>query len=161
MSEGTNDAQVVLEGGCQCGEVRYRARAKSHDAYYCHCTMCQRAVGNVFAAFVNVKKKDVEWLTAPPKRYAASKIAERGFCGACGTPLTFEYHESENLDLTVGSLDAPGAMKPVAHFAIESRLASFHREDGLPGKRLDEVKHIAEKWKKAYGDDVVPGPRKS
>ena len=41
----------TLSGGCQCGRVRYEASVDSFDAYWCHCRMCQRAVGNVAAAF--------------------------------------------------------------------------------------------------------------
>ncbi len=150
---------LVLVGGCQCGAVRYHARAASNDAYYCHCSMCRRAFGNVFAAFVNVKKADVTWDTSPPEYFASSKIAKRGFCGTCGTPLTFEYAEFDRMDLSVGSLDDPGQMRPVMHVGVETRIASFHVNDGLPEKRIDEFAHIVKKWKAAYGDDVVPGPR--
>ena len=36
------------------------------------------------------------------------------------TPLTgFAYIDSENTDLTVGSLDDPAAMQSTSHFAVE------------------------------------------
>jgi hypothetical protein len=148
---------LVLTGGCQCGAVRFTARAKSDEAYYCHCRMCQRAFGNVFATYVNVLKDDVIWDKGPPARHASSKIANRGFCSACGTPLTFEFHESRNMDLAVGALDEPGRLRPVMHVGVESRVATFHREDGLPVKRIDEFQHIVDKWKKAYGEGATPG----
>ena len=151
---------VELAGACQCGAVRYTVRAKNHDAYYCHCSMCRRAFGNVFAAFFNVKKANVRWEARPPAYYASSKIARRGFCDRCGTPLTFEYHESENMDLSVGSLEHPERMRPVMHVGVESRLASFHTSDGLPEKRVEDFEHIVAKWKKAYGEGVTPGPQR-
>jgi hypothetical protein len=150
---------ITLTGGCQCRAVRYRARAKSNEAYYCHCRMCQLAFGNVRASFVNVKKADVSWETRAPDYYASSKIARRGFCGECGTPLTFEYHESENMDLSVGSLDHPEELRPVMHVGVESRVASFHAEDGLPAKRVEDFEHVTQKWKAAYGEGVKPGPQ--
>lgn len=152
-----SDESVTLKGGCQCGAVRYTARAKSHDAYYCHCRMCQQAFGNVFATFVNLEKEAVTWDAGAPAYYASSKIARRGFCGACGTPLSFEYHESKNMDLSVGSLDHPERMRPVSHFGVESRIASFHKPDGLKEKRVDEAEHIVQKWKAAYGEGATPG----
>ena len=155
----TTETTVELAGACQCGAVRYTARAKSHDAYYCHCSMCQRAFGNIFAAFFNVKKAGVRWEARPPAYYASSKIARRGFCDRCGTPLTFEYLESENMDLSVGSLEHPERMRPVMHVGVESRLASFHKPDGLPEKRIEDFEHIVAKWKKAYGEGVKPGPQ--
>jgi hypothetical protein len=153
-----SDEAIVLAGGCQCGAVRYTARAKSREAYYCHCRMCQRAFGNVFATFFNVEKADVTWEgQQAPSYHASSKIARRGFCGRCGTPLSFEYHESKRMDLSVGSLDDPGQMQPVAHCGVESRIASFHKPDGLKEVRVDDIEHIVKKWKAAYGESATPG----
>ena len=150
-------AEIVLTGGCQCGEVRYEARAASDEAYYCHCRMCQRAVGNIFATFINVKKRNVAWSKGTPATYSATPFAERSFCARCGTPLAFAYFESENIDLTVGSLDEPGRLRPTSHCGIESRIASFYRDDGLPGVRVDEIPHIVAKWKAAFGSEAMPG----
>jgi hypothetical protein len=147
----------AVTGGCLCGAVRYEARATSRDGYYCHCRMCQLAFGNTRAAFINVRKDEVSWTGSEPTYYASSKMARRGFCHRCGTPLTFEYLASERIDLSAGSLDDPGAFKPNEHFAVESRIASWHADDGLPGKRLDEYEKIVELWKKNYGSDVTPG----
>ena len=154
-----NDSTTLppVEGGCLCGAVRYRARPTHREGYYCHCRMCQLAFGNTRAAFINLRKDEVRWLAAAATYYASSKIARRGFCGHCGTPLSFEYLDSARMDLSVGSLDAPAALTPVSHFAIESRIANWNGEEGLPGERIDEHTTLTERWKKAYGDDVVPG----
>jgi hypothetical protein len=146
-----------LAGGCLCGAVRYRATPDHRDGYYCHCRMCQLAFGNTRAAFVNLRKGDVAWLTQPPAYFASSKIARRGFCARCGSPLSFEYLDSERMDLSVGSLDEPGALKPVSHFAVESRIAEWHAPDGLPEERIDEHARLMQRWREAYGDAVVPG----
>lgn len=152
----TPDPLPPLTGGCLCGSVRYEARPAHRDGYYCHCRMCQLAFGNTRAAYVNLRKDQVRWNT-PPAYYASSKIARRGFCGRCGTPLSFEFLESQNMDLSVGSLDDPDAVKPTGHFSVETRVAAWHVDDGLPGQRLDTNERITAYWKKAYGDDVVPG----
>jgi hypothetical protein len=146
-----------MTGGCLCGAVRYEARLEKPEGYYCHCRMCQLAFGNTRAAFVNLRKDQVRWTAAPPTRYASSKIAWRGFCGRCGTPLSFEYLASDRMDLSAGSFDRPEALRPVAHFAVESRIASWHAADNLPEERLDQNARIAERWRDAYGSDVVPG----
>jgi len=151
MSETT-----TLSGGCLCGRVRYTVRAESLEGYYCHCRMCQLAFGNTRAAFLNVRKAAVAWQDEP-RWYASSRFARRGFCGECGTPLSFEYLQSERMDLAVGSLDEPGRTHPVSHFAIETRVAEWHADDGLPGERLDEHQRLVQRWKDAYGADVVPG----
>lgn len=146
-----------LTGGCLCGSVRYRATPEHRDGYYCHCRMCQLAFGNTRAAFINLRKREVSWTAGSPTYYASSKFARRGFCGHCGTPLSFEYLDSENMDLSVGSLDQPSLVRPVSHFAIETRVANWHADDGLPGQRLDEHQRLMERWKQSYGEGVQPG----
>ena len=148
---------LKLEGGCLCGGIRYEARPDKAEGYYCHCRMCQLAFGNTRAAFINLRKDQVVWTSSPPAYYASSKIARRGFCGRCGTPLSFEFLDSKNMDLSVGSLDHPADVKPVSHFSVETRIALWHAEDGLPGERLDGFALITERWRAAYGDTVVPG----
>jgi hypothetical protein len=153
----TSTPLPALLGGCLCGAVRYEARPTHREGYYCHCRMCQLAFGNTRAAFINLRNDEVRWLASEPSYYASSKIAQRGFCAHCGTPLSFAYLGSERMDLSVGSLDEPAALTPVSHFAVESRIANWHADDGLPGERTDEHTALTERWKKAYGDDVVPG----
>jgi hypothetical protein len=145
-----------LAGGCLCGRTRYEATPDHREGYYCHCRMCQLAFGNTRAAYFNLRRDQVRWIS-PPSYYASSKIARRGFCGHCGTPLSFEFLDSERMDLSVGSLDEPGALKPTSHYAVESRIAAWHVPDGLPEERLDTNERIMGYWKKAYGDDVKPG----
>lgn len=147
---------MELVGSCQCGRVRFRATAEKPDAYFCHCRMCQRAFGNVFATYVNVAKADITWETEPDW-YVSSKIARRPFCSTCGTPLGFEYNDSKRIDLAVGALEHPEMLKPMAHVGIESRIAPFHEPGKLEEKRIADFDHILKKWKTAYGDDVVPG----
>ena len=151
-----SEALPPLSGGCLCGQVRYEARPSHRDGYYCHCRMCQLAFGNTRAAYFNLRKDEVRWL-APPAIYASSKIARRGFCSHCGTPLSFEFLDSERMDLAVGSLDDPALIRPTEHFSIETRLAAWHADDGLPGQRLDSNQRIGALWRRDYGEAVVPG----
>lgn len=157
MSDQPSSAPLPpLRGGCLCGRVRYEAAPDHRQGYYCHCRMCQLAFGNTRAAYINLRKSELRWLREP-HYFASSKIARRAFCSTCGTPLSFEYLDSERMDLAVGSLDDPAAVTPTTHFAIESRIASWHADDGLPGERLDQNVRITQRWQTAYGSDVAPG----
>lgn len=118
-------------GGCQCGAVRYRVTEPLGSAGICHCRMCQRAAGNVFAPLVTARS--VEW-QGTPARWASSDIAERGFCARCGTPLfmrDFSTDERE-FELMIGTLDDPGLAPPAHHYGIEGRVAWLRMTDGLP-----------------------------
>ena len=139
-----------MTGGCQCGRVRYVARVADDEAYLCHCRMCQRATGGVSIAFKNLKKADVRWERAPD-RYASSPIAVRGFCSACGTPLSFEFPDSANMDLTVGSFDAPHRFRPVHHFGVESMHEQWLDTTGLTRYRTDDNPQLVKRWMDSVG----------
>lgn len=137
-------------GGCQCGRIRYSVADADTDAYYCHCRMCQRATGGVAAALKQVPRASVSWETEPD-RYRSSPIARRGFCAACGTPLTYEGDGDDIIDLTVGSLDDPYRLRPILHAGVESRHEAWRDTSGLRDIRTDELPHIVEKWVKTVG----------
>jgi len=141
---------AILEGGCQCGRIRYSVRVEDDGAYLCHCTMCQHATGGVSIAFKNVKKRDVAW-SQEPERYASSPIAQRGFCKDCGTPLTFEFPDSAHMDLTVGSFDKRGLFRPTHHFGVESWHRRWLDTSTLPTYRTDQHKAVVDRWMKTIG----------
>lgn len=116
-------------GGCQCGRVRFRVAEPLGSANLCHCRMCQRATGNAFAPLVTARGVAFE---GEPARFASSDVAERGFCRECGTPLFYAPAGSDALELMIGALDAPNAVRPALHYGIESRVSWLHLSDGLP-----------------------------
>jgi hypothetical protein len=135
-----SDPEIIdaeLTGGCQCGAVRFRASMQPSDVSYCHCRMCQRAVGNLFATLAMVHKDRMEWTKGEPAVFESSSAAERGFCRVCGTPLFFRYKASPNVELTVGSFDHPEALKPQHHYGIESQVPWHIIGDALPRERTN------------------------
>lgn len=84
--------------------------------------MCQKAVGNVFAALAPVREQDLLWTRGTPASFRSSSVADRLFCPACGTPLAFCYIGSQWIGLTIGSFDQPSVIVPVIHYGVESRL---------------------------------------
>ena len=140
-----------IGGGCACGRVRYTARIHDHDAYLCHCRMCQRATGSISIAFKNVKRADVEW-AHQPDWYDSSPIAERPYCRECGTSLGFRFKDGgENMDLTVASFDDPSRFTPKHHFGAESILGAWLNTEGLPKKRTESYQPLVDRWVEATG----------
>ena len=140
-----------MTGGCQCGAVRYSVAVEDDHAYLCHCRMCQRATGGFAASLKQVPRAAVTWTTREPDRYRSSPIAQRGFCAACGTPLTYEGDASDGLDLTVGSFDDAARLRPVEHAGAESMNRAWLDTRGLPEQRTDDNERISAKWKAAGG----------
>ena len=123
---------IEVSGGCQCGAVRYRATAMLDNAHLCHCRMCQKAVGNIFAALVAAPKDAFAWTRGAPAMFRSSAHVERGFCAACGTPLFYNNLETSRINLTIGSLDNPAAFPPRSHTGIESKMPWFDALPALP-----------------------------
>ena len=134
------------------------ALVEHDEAYYCHWRMCQKAFGNLFGAYFLALGEFVRWETAEPAYFHSSNIARRGFCRECGTPLSFEYVGSEEIHLTVGGLDEPGSLRPVAHYGFERHVSSFFTDDGLPRSRIEDDEEYVARWKAAHGEDSMPGP---
>lgn len=116
-------------GGCQCGAVRYRVTEPLGRANYCHCRMCQRATGNLFAPLVTANGLEVDGEVA---RFASSNAAERCFCPACGTPLFFAPAGRDSVELMIGTLDDPEIVRPALHYGVESRVSWLRIEGDLP-----------------------------
>ena len=134
--------QDQLTGGCLCGKVRYEAKTPYRSVHYCHCSMCRKATGSPFETLIWFPLKAVKWTATLPKTYQSSKIAERGFCADCGTPLFLQYkvpHRcAHEIALTVGSLDNPEDTVPEYHYGVESRLPWIDCSKGLPEKETQE-----------------------
>lgn len=110
---------IEVSGGCQCGAVRYHATAMLDNAHVCHCRMCQKAVGNAFAAFVAAPRDALVFTRGEPARFRSSAHVDRGFCAACGTPLFYDHTPGDRVNLSIGSLDRPARFPPKAQLAVE------------------------------------------
>jgi hypothetical protein len=76
----------------------------------------------------------VAWITVPvsafaviqgePVQYRTDTQATRTFCGACGTPLTYQNdRRPDEIDITTGSLDDPETFPPNQDVFPEERLS--------------------------------------
>ena len=136
-----------LTGGCLCGAVRYRVAALRGGATLCHCRTCQRAGGGPFMAFAPVAHADFALTQGALALYRSSDIAERGFCGHCGSPLTYRGFASDHVSIAVGSLDAPEAAAPTHQLAAEQALSWLRPALDAPNQTLAD-------WLKSDPDSV-------
>ena len=121
-----------LHGGCLCGATRYRADVAPVAVALCHCSMCRRSAGAPAMAWA-MFPLDGFVVSGPLSTYASSPGVERGFCGRCGTQLTFSAEFLPGLvDVTVGSMDAPEELPPAMHIWESRRLAWLETKDDWP-----------------------------
>lgn len=124
----------AITGGCQCGAVRFRATGLGR-ASICHCRMCQKAFGGFFGPLVTAH--GLTWTRGAPARFASSNLVSRGFCAACGTPLTFETEGA--VDVAIGALDDPELAPPTIFVGGEGKLSFVDGLAHLPGRPAAEI----------------------
>ena len=122
-------ADKALTGGCQCGAVRFRV-GRVGRASICHCRMCQKAFGGFFGPLVSAH--DLDWTRGAPKYFHSSDQVRRGFCAACGTPLTYEAGEGYPVELAIGAFDDPERVAPELQVNLADKLDFVDRLAALP-----------------------------
>lgn len=104
---------IVHEGGCLCGDVRYKTTAEPVRVTICHCTFCQRLTGSAFLVEPIFRREDVVFLGTVPRTYdhgsdTSHKRVTLNFCGRCGTTMYLDLERFPDiLGLCGGTFDDP------------------------------------------------------
>jgi hypothetical protein len=126
--------ETAITGGCQCGAVRFSIERLGR-ASVCHCRMCQKAFGAFYGPLVTAH--GLTWTRDEPARFASSNLVRRGFCAACGTPLTYE--REKGIDVAIGALDDPMLAAPVIQVNPADKLPFVDGIPGLPMRSPEEA----------------------
>ena len=108
------------EGGCQCGQVRYRFEGAPLAIAACHCTECQRQSGSAFGMSLLVPENSFQLTAGKLRDFTRSSDSGRpvrcAFCPDCGTRI---YHDPTYaqgiLNIKPGTLDDTSWLEPTAH----------------------------------------------
>ena len=126
----------MIEGGCLCGEIRYRASDEVSNSMICHCQTCRRAAGSPVVAWITVASNSFLVTHGCPVEYRSSSGVTRTFCGSCGCPLTYQHAaRASEIDITTCSLDTPERFPPTHHSWLAHDLSWVRFGDGLPSFR--------------------------
>jgi hypothetical protein len=126
------DNRPQYSGGCQCGAVRFHVEGALGDASVCHCRMCQKASGGFYLPLVSARGGKLTWTRGQPKKFQSSNAAWRGFCGDCGTPLTYEA--PDGVALAIAAFDHPEEIAPTIQWGTEAKLPYVDGIHELPGE---------------------------
>ena len=139
----------VATGGCLCRRVRFETWEEPLDVGYCHCRYCQLALGSPLGVSVIYKKSAIRFVGDEPKKYKSSEIAERAFCGNCGTSLYNSHYAPDEADyfaIRIGAMDNPADFPPKWHYGVESQLPWLDINDDLPRIRADDDPEMQRRW---------------
>jgi hypothetical protein len=116
-----------LEGGCDCGRVRYRMETAPLFVHCCHCRWCQRESGSSFALNALIESDRVtevgeapELVTTPSNSGSGQVIAR---CPSCRIAVWSHYSGAGPLlkFVRVGTLDDPDRLPPDIHIFTASK----------------------------------------
>ena len=117
-----------MEGGCACGEVRYRLASAPMFVHCCHCTSCQTETGSAFVINALIESDRVETLKGAAEPMMTPSESGRGQqiwrCPTCHVALWSNYGGATDVlrFVRVGTLDAPAALPPDIHIYTRSKL---------------------------------------
>jgi hypothetical protein len=127
-----------LEGGCDCGAVRYRIETAPLFVHCCHCRWCQRETGASFALNAMIESDrmttlgvEPELVDTPSESGSAQRIAR---CPTCRIAVWSHYAGAGPFVkfVRVGTLDDPDALPPDIHIFTRSKQPWVVIPDGMP-----------------------------
>lgn len=125
-----------VEGGCTCGEVRYRMIGSPLFVHCCHCTKCQTESGSAFALNAMIETDRVETIAGAPEPTLTPTESENPQqvwrCSRCKVALWSHYAAAGDLVsfVRIGTLDNASAMQPDIHIYTRSKLAWVRLPEG-------------------------------
>jgi hypothetical protein len=129
---------MTLDGGCECGAVRYRLLDAPIMTNCCHCRDCQTITGSAFALNALIETA----LVAVTKGQPAERSLEREGqgdtrawrCPVCETLLWADHPMFGDTVrfVRVGTLDTGEMLSPDAHYFMRSRHPWITVPDDVP-----------------------------
>ena len=106
----------VAQGGCLCGEIRYRITGPSLFVSQCACKDCQKATGTGHTTIIGIHQSQLEvsgdLATFTNEGETGGRVT-RHFCGRCaGRIYTSGDLPGEFIMVQAGSLDDPSRIEP-------------------------------------------------
>jgi hypothetical protein len=117
----------VLEGGCDCRDLRYRMDSAPLFVHCCHCRWCQRESGSAFALNAMIETDRVALLAGRPEIVDTPSASGKGQkiarCPRCRIAVWSHYAGAGTRVsfIRVGTLDDPDALPPDIHIFTSTK----------------------------------------
>ena len=145
----------ALEGGCICGEVRYRVR-QPQVVLMCHCRNCQQRTGSAYSLSMLTLRPDFEVLSGATLTRdlpgGSGELHRQHVCPDCLTRTHTEMLASPDIiNVRPGTLDEPFSVRPIAQlwtrlahpWAIAVGIQAFEEDPS-------DVPALAKAWRAAH-----------
>lgn len=115
-----------LEGGCQCGAVRYRTSGQPVRVIACHCTTCKLRTGSPYGVGLYFNDTDVEFISGTMRTFefysdGSGRWLRNEFCDQCSTTVSWTLELRPGLRaIAGGTYDNPDWYEIQAHIWTQS-----------------------------------------
>ncbi len=102
---------------------------------HCHCSMCRKHHGAMFATFLAVPREGFRWLSGEGEivTYRSSERGLRSFCRSCGSALPVVLPDwSSIVFVPAGNIEGDPGLRPSFHMFTASRADWYPITGGLP-----------------------------
>ena len=128
----------MIEGGCNCGAIRYKIEGNPVVVAQCHCKNCQRQSGSAFSVNLMVPVAGVtttgELTTYEDRDTRSGNPVHRRFCGKCGSPIFSDLAEGNGMTIVkAGTLDDPTPFAPVVSVWTSTKMPWIELPEGQRG----------------------------
>ena len=129
----------TLEGGCACGEVRYRLASEPLFVHCCHCLNCQRQTGSAFVINLLIETDRIELLGVEPEPVDVprGKTGKQQIfrCPTCQVAVFSRYTRASVRFVRAGTLDDPTGIDPDVHIYTRSKVDWVTLPESVPAFR--------------------------
>ncbi len=143
---------TTLEGGCTCGNIRFRMTGKPMFVHCCHCRWCQRETGASFALNAMIEADRVTLVKGIPETVDTPSNSGKGQkisrCPNCKIAIWSNYAGAGDAIhfVRVGTLDHPDSLAPDIQIFTASKQPWVVLSPHIPA--VDEYYDPSEYWSK-------------
>jgi hypothetical protein len=123
-----------MEGTCLCGALRYGFDGPLSWMTHCHCSMCRKHHGSLFATFAGVPVERFRWVSGEDGvvSYTSSPGTSRATCGVCGSVAPLALPQFNVVVMPAGNLVGDPGVRPSLHMFVGSKAPWYTITDDLP-----------------------------
>ncbi len=118
-----------LTGSCNCQAITFTVQAEDR-ATACHCSQCRKQTGHHWAS--GQAPVSAFEITGAVRWFAASDIAQRGFCAHCGCFLFWKHNDEDKMSFSLGAIDGPTDLALQRHIFVADKGDYYDIADGVP-----------------------------
>lgn len=152
----------VREGGCGCGQVRYRVTGEPIFVNNCHCRQCQQQTGGTSVVNAFYEEERLEILEGDLTEHVVTAGSGGPHticrCDNCGVALWSYYPRLGRLGvgIRVGTMDEKDSLTPVAAIFVSEKMPWVTLPQGLPHfDKTYDYRELLEADKIARMDEMI------